>query len=90
MDKKNTTIGVLLLVAAFASMYLTQRLSPSKTPAPVPTVNTPAASNPGNSAPATAPTTTAQPGTTSAAPTTAFAAAVTENRDAKIVTREND
>lgn len=34
MDKKNLTIGVLLLIAAFASMFLSQRLAPPPPPAP--------------------------------------------------------
>jgi YidC/Oxa1 family membrane protein insertase len=34
MDKKNTVIGVLLLVAAFATLYLGQRFAPPPPPAP--------------------------------------------------------
>lgn len=34
MDKKNTLIGVILLVAAFATMYFSARLSPPAPPAP--------------------------------------------------------
>lgn len=34
MDKKNTVIGVLLLVAAFASLYLGNRFAPPAPPAP--------------------------------------------------------
>ncbi len=32
MDKKNTTIGVLFILAAFASMYFSQKLSPQPPP----------------------------------------------------------
>ena len=32
MDKKNTTIGVLLLIAAFASLYLSQKYAPPPPP----------------------------------------------------------
>src|SRR5687767_10463791 len=39
MDKKNTTIGVLLLIAAFVSMYLGQKFSPPPSAQPLPTVN---------------------------------------------------
>jgi YidC/Oxa1 family membrane protein insertase len=88
MDKKNTTIGVLLLIAAFASMYLTQRLSPSKTPAPVPSVNTPAASTGASAAASTS--TNAPAANAGVAPTTAFAAVATDNHEAKIVTLENE
>ncbi len=34
MDKKNTLIGVILLVAAFATMYFSAKLSPPAQPAP--------------------------------------------------------
>jgi YidC/Oxa1 family membrane protein insertase len=51
MDKKNTTIGVLLLVAAMASFYFSARYGP-KPPAPLPITPPPAESA---SAPATSP-----------------------------------
>jgi YidC/Oxa1 family membrane protein insertase len=41
MDKKNTTIGVLLLAAALASMYFSAKYAP-KAPAPLPVSHTPA------------------------------------------------
>ena len=34
MDKKNTFIGGLLIVAAFASLYLGQKFAPPPPPAP--------------------------------------------------------
>lgn len=56
MDKKNTTIGVLLLVAAIASIYLGQKMAPPPPPTP-PTAASPAQSaTPGAAAPAAAPT----------------------------------
>ena len=39
MDKKNTTIGVLLLMAAFASVYLGQHNAPPRPTEPLPTAN---------------------------------------------------
>jgi YidC/Oxa1 family membrane protein insertase len=42
MDKKNTTIGVLLLLLAFTSLYLGNRFAPTKSAQPIPSVNTPA------------------------------------------------
>lgn len=41
MDKKNTTIGVLLLAAALASMYFSAKYAP-KPPAPLPVADAPA------------------------------------------------
>ncbi len=37
MDKKNTVIGVLLLVAAMASFYFSARYAPQQPVRPVPT-----------------------------------------------------
>jgi YidC/Oxa1 family membrane protein insertase len=83
MDKKNTIIGVLLLVAAFASLYLGQRFQPAPAPR----------------APEIAPSTAPMPGTPNAAgtttsstivPDTAFAALASEDRSATITTLEND
>ena len=31
MDKKNLTIGVVLMLAAFASLYFSQKLTPAPT-----------------------------------------------------------
>lgn len=55
MDKKNLTIGVVLMLAAFASLYFSQKLTPAPT----------APANP----PAQAPATTGTPATPAAAPT---------------------
>lgn len=37
MDKKNLTIGVVLMLAAFASLYLGQKFAPPPAPVPAPT-----------------------------------------------------
>jgi YidC/Oxa1 family membrane protein insertase len=83
MDKKNTTIGVLLLLAAFVSLYLAPRTTP---PAP-PTrevgkpAGVPSSPSPEVQAAATAPT----------SPTdAAFAAVTREGADADITTLAND
>lgn len=88
MDKKNTTIGVVLLLLAFASLYFGARLSPKHTPAPTPTVNTPSAAQQGPAAtPANALPAATTPG---AAPQTAFAAVATDTAEARIATLAND
>jgi YidC/Oxa1 family membrane protein insertase len=89
MDKKNTTIGVLLLLAAFAIIYFAPR------PAPPPMAPNPEPTSPG--APAT---TTATPGETPATATApsqtanpvnaAFAAANAESAGATVTTLSND
>ena len=82
MDKKNTTIGVLLLLTAFASLYLGQRFSPPHTPAPTPTVNQPGVAEKvgGETAPAAPSTMT---------PGTAFAAVNHDVAEAQVHTLEN-
>lgn len=87
MDKKNTTIGVILLIAAFASLYFGARMAPpppTSTPelapqtAPLPTADNAA---PG---PATA-------GALASSPTDAnFAAVSRDNADATVTTLAND
>ena len=83
MDKKNTLLGVLLLVAAFASLYLGSRLSP---PAPrAPAVGPPptlAIPGPAAAAPAAIPPPVMPSDAT-------FAALATENTHATIQTLEN-
>jgi YidC/Oxa1 family membrane protein insertase len=69
MDKKNTTIGVLLLIAAFASMYLGQKYAPTPSAEPLPTVNKPVTES---SAGGSATPETPMPGSTLSA-TTPFA-----------------
>jgi YidC/Oxa1 family membrane protein insertase len=82
MDKKNTTIGILLLVAAFACYFL------FVPPAPPPAPNPPGASAAG-SPPVTGAATPA-PELTPPAPSNAtFAAVVDEGADAHITTLAN-
>lgn len=85
MDKKNTTIGVLLLMAAFASLYFGQKLAPQRAPEPVPTLNQPAAV-----APAAAGTATPAPAPSTLSSTTAFASVAHDAAAAVVTTLEND
>lgn len=89
MDKKNTTIGVLLLVAAMASFYFSARYGP-RPPAPLPVTPAPAVTS------ATAPTAPGQAGAPAATvliartpPITGFAETVTLANDFIIVTLTN-
>jgi YidC/Oxa1 family membrane protein insertase len=87
MDKKNTTIGVLLLLVGFVSLYLAPRPEPVAPPAATPGV-TPPSSQPVEGQPAGATTISAP--ATPAAPSSTFAALVGENADATITTLAND
>lgn len=87
MDKKNTTIGVLLLMAAFASLYFGQKFAPSRSAEPVPTLNQPSTAAP---APASAGAPTVAPATPTLSATTAFASAVKDSATAVVTTLEND
>jgi YidC/Oxa1 family membrane protein insertase len=90
MDKKNTTIGVLLLLAAMASFYFSAKYGP-KPPAPLPVTQAPAESSPtptsltGSSGVVSGP---AAPGTVSA-PALGEAEKVTLANDFLIVTLTN-
>jgi len=84
MDKKNTTIGVLLIIAAFASLYFGQRFAPARSAAPVPSANTAAVAN----APSVSPTASALPPVS--APDTAFAAVERDTASVSLATLEND
>lgn len=89
MDKKNTTIGVVLLIAAMASFYFSARYGP-KPPAPLPITPAPAVSSaptpvaPGQTG---APAATAL--TTVTHPAVGFAETVTLANDFIIVTLTN-
>ena len=84
MDKKNTTIGVLLLLVAFGSLYF---LSPRQQPDAVPPApSATVASQPGATAPAATTLTSATP----AAANTTFAALASDNTDATVSTLSND
>jgi YidC/Oxa1 family membrane protein insertase len=88
MDKKNTTIGVLLLLAAFASFYFTSpKPQPVTTPLPAPEAAAPATID-GQPAAATPATSTINPA--APAPNATFAALVADNADATITTLAND
>jgi YidC/Oxa1 family membrane protein insertase len=77
MDKKNTTIGVLLMIAAFATIYIGNRMSPPSQPQPVREISTvPNAVTPGQ--PLVMPS------------DTAFAAVRNETSDAQVVSLSND
>ena len=87
MDKKNTTIGVLLLIAAFASLYFGAQMAPAPSQtapelapqnAPMPTA--------GNAAPS--PGTVGAPATSPSDAT--FAAVVRDNAGATVTTLAND
>ena len=84
MDKKNFTLGALLLVAAFAILFLSPRPTPPP-PAPPPAA---APANPGEAASATA----AAPGATSAAPVppSLMANVSRDAAEVRLVTLEND
>jgi len=77
MDKKNTTIGIALLLAAFAALYLGQKYAPPPAPRPV----APAV------APADAPVSPTAPGT--AVPSGLFAAPTTEPELQEVVSLGN-
>ena len=88
MDKKNTVIGVLLLVAAFALVYLGPKPERPAAIMPPPTAGAPALSTaagttgaPAGTAPATAPAPLAN---------SAFAAAVKDAAGATVTTLAND
>jgi YidC/Oxa1 family membrane protein insertase len=55
MDKKNLTIGVLLMLAAFASLYFSQKLTPAPTAPMVPPAQPPVPTGPTYAAPAVTP-----------------------------------
>ncbi len=89
MDKKNTTIGVLLLITAFAVVMLGPRFSPSKTPQPVPSANTPAVAA-GAPAPAPLAPYATSPSSPTSPPETEFAAVEKDAPTTSILTLEND
>jgi YidC/Oxa1 family membrane protein insertase len=80
MDKKNTVIGVLLLITAFAVMYYGQQLAPPK---PAPEITRPVGEN---QAPGPAQSTLPESSPSNAA----FAALAETDTDASFVTLSND
>jgi len=84
MDKKNTLIGALLLIAAFASLYLGSRLSP-------PSSRPPQLSQPaGRPADASAPVTPVTQPAPAMPADAAFAAVAKDNASARLTTLVND
>ena len=93
MDKKNTTIGVLLIAAAFVALILAPKPTPTPpTPKPVVTANATATPTAPTSTVAADSSTATQPAATSAAPTAnaAFAAVANDSAAATITTLAND
>jgi YidC/Oxa1 family membrane protein insertase len=86
MDKKNTTIGVLLLVAAFASLYFGSRLAPP--PPPAPEIAPQAAPLPGSPNQAPSPGQSVAPASSPSDAT--FAAIVSDNAAATVTALAND
>lgn len=78
MDKKNTTIGVVLLIAAFATFIVGQKLSPPSPAQPAREVTSAPSTSPASQATYTSPS------------DTAFAAVATEAPEAKEFTLSND
>ncbi len=89
MDKKNTVIGVALLIAAFASIYLTGKFSPPPPVAPAPTVTAPTVAAPSATAPAASANQPAALSATNPA-NAAFTAVSADASGAKITTLENE
>ena len=83
MDKKNTTIGVLLLIAAFASIYFGQRLSPTRSAEPLPTINKSVASQPVEIPAVT-------PGTPTLSASTPFATVARDATASSVITLQNE
>lgn len=88
MDKKNTIIGVALLLVAFASLYFTSpRPQPvDSAPAPAAVSDAPLEGQPGTAGTPAATAIAPPP----APPSTTFAALVSDNADANITTLAND
>ncbi len=86
MDKKNTIIGVLLLVAAFATLFLGSRFAPP--PPPTPEIAPQAAPLPGSENQAPSPGRVGAPATSPSDAT--FAALVEDNSAATVTTLAND
>ncbi|MBI5380486.1 MAG: membrane protein insertase YidC [Opitutae bacterium] len=83
MDKKNTIIGVLLLAAAFGSLWVSSKFTPPSQPQPAPEITRTVGPNQATSS-ATAAARPTSP------PDAAFAAVAKDTGDARIVTLAND
>jgi YidC/Oxa1 family membrane protein insertase len=91
MDKKNTTLGVILLLVAFGSLWFT-RPQPGTSPATTPdTATAPAVTADGKPAPeASAPVAGLSAPATPAAPNATFAAVASDSAEATFTTLSND
>jgi YidC/Oxa1 family membrane protein insertase len=88
MDKQNTTIGVLLLVAALGSLYFGQKYAPVHPAAPPPAVTAPAQPAGTTAGPAAAP---AQPALTAASGANSiFASVAKDAANATVTTLANE
>jgi YidC/Oxa1 family membrane protein insertase len=90
MDKKNTTIGVVLLLAAFAVIYFAPRPAPPPLPPPGSENNTPATATAPGATPTSLPGSTTSSPSPAAAANTAFAAVNAESAGAQITILKND
>lgn len=88
MDKKNLTIGIALMIAAFASSFLLPKIFPSLAPAPAPAPTATAPSGTTPAAPGTAPTPSATPAVNPQNAT--FAAIAKDAAGASIATLANE
>ena len=90
MDKQNTTIGVLLLIAAFASAYFMRPAPALQTTTATPAVVTAPATATSTMAPSAVPALAAPATPVAAANDAAFAAIVGDNAKATVTTLAND
>ena len=90
MDKQNTTIGVLLLIAAFASAYFMRPAPTLQTTTATPAVVTAPATATSTMAPSAVPALAAPATPVAAANDAAFAAIVGDNAKATVTTLAND
>lgn len=89
MDKKNLTIGVLLMMAAFASLILSSRLAPPQTE-DVPSIGSGPSTSPFPTDPNTAPSPSSRDVPASSPSDATFAALATSNDAAVITVLGND
>ncbi len=90
MDKKNLTIGITLLAAAFATLWLGNKFSPAP-PAPVKSAAVAASGTPGQpSATLAADAPTSASASAASTSTAAFSAAIADSARATVTELEND
>ena len=86
MDKKNLTLGIVFIVAAFATLVVGSRLQPPPAPAPA----APAAATDAAGSPAAAPESPALSASPTATPNAAFAALSETRADAETTSLANE